>query len=212
MLVTARDPAKPRAKCSKIQARIITSAFITVFSTSAFSDHNTHSSHSTYETDRARYSDFAKVISAHPTYQTREQRVPSRECWTETVRYERPSHRNEHKGHTGSVVGGLLGAAVGHSVGRGKSNRQLGAVAGAILGASIGHDVSRKHQQNHTNSSHSPEYREEERCEVREKVDYIKEVSGYDVTYRYHGRTYQTHTRHHPGKKIRVSVNVEPGY
>ena len=35
-------------------------------------------------------------------------------------------------------------------------------------------------------------------------------ISGYNVTYRYHGRIYHTFTREHPGYRLTLSVNIRP--
>ncbi|MDO6461671.1 hypothetical protein Q4485_13255 [Granulosicoccaceae sp. 1_MG-2023] len=37
-----------------------------------------------------------------------------------------------------------------------------------------------------------------------------KHISGYKVTYRYNGRTYHTFTRHHPGTRLSLAVNIRP--
>ncbi|MDH3694685.1 MAG: hypothetical protein OER96_08960, partial [Gammaproteobacteria bacterium] len=49
-----------------------------------------------------------------------------------------------------------------------------------------------------------------ERC--REVSDYRSEerVVGYDVSYQFNGRTYQTRTSQHPGNQIPVNVSVIP--
>lgn len=152
-----------------------------------------------------RQYDYAKVTHVEPIYKTIKHRVPHRECWTETVAYERPSHHG-HRSHTGTILGGIIGAAIGNEVGHHKRNKQVGAVAGAVLGASIGRDLSKKHRDYNTVT----EYRDEERCEVSHSVEYEEQLIGYDVTYRYHGHKYHTRTDTHPGKKIKVSVHVRP--
>jgi len=51
---------------------------------------------------------------------------------------------------------------------------------------------------------------EVERCETRYVTQEDKEIDGYYVTYRYAGREYTTRTQEHPGKRIRVRVDVTP--
>ena len=46
----------------------------------------------------------------------------------------------------------------------------------------------------------------------REVIEYTEEerVVGYDVAYRYNGRTYETRTDYDPGPSLRVRVDVAP--
>jgi len=52
----------------------------------------------------------------------------------------------------------------------------------------------------------------EQRC--RNVTEHVRQqrVDGYEVTYRYGGRTYQTVTDHHPGDHLQVRVDVAPVY
>ncbi|MEH6579540.1 MAG: glycine zipper 2TM domain-containing protein [Amphritea sp.] len=148
--------------------------------------------------------DYAKVVHVQPIVVHSERRVPHRECWDEQVRYEEPrQHRNSY---TAPILGGIIGGAIGNELGHNKSNKRVGAAVGAVLGASIGHDVTRDSAYNGEHSG----YRTETRCTVQHDVEYYERVTGYNVTYRYHGRTYHTRTNNHPGKKIRVRVNIVP--
>ncbi|MEJ2443680.1 MAG: glycine zipper 2TM domain-containing protein [Exilibacterium sp.] len=148
--------------------------------------------------------DFARVTNVAPIYRTVEHRVPEKQCWTETVAYEQPGYRS----NTGTILGGLIGAAVGNSIGHHKRNKQVGAVAGAVLGASIGRDIGHRTAA----GNGFTEYRDEQRCEVKHRVEYEETVVGYDVTYRYRGQIYHTRTDQHPGKRIKVAVKVRPVY
>ena len=49
-----------------------------------------------------------------------------------------------------------------------------------------------------------------ERCKTETNWQSTDRVLGYDVTYRYGGRTYQTHMDHDPGDQLRVRVNYDP--
>jgi len=154
----------------------------------------------------SRHHDFAKVTHVEPIYRTVSHRVPERHCWTETVAYEQP--HNGHRSHTGTILGSIIGGAIGNELGTNKSSQKVGAVAGALLGGSIARDISYRNRANFTTT----EYRDEERCEISEKVSYEEKITGYKVTYRYHGNTYHTRMDHHPGKKIKVAVSVSPVY
>jgi uncharacterized protein YcfJ len=114
-------------------------------------------------------------------------------------------HRYRNDSYTDEILGGIIGGAIGNAVGHNKSNKKVQAAIGAALGASIAHDMNRPRHRDYGVS-----YRDEQRCAVEHDVEYHEEVSGYNVTYRYHGREYQTRTRRHPGKRIRVQVDVRP--
>jgi len=163
-----------------------------------------------------RHTDFAQVITAEPIYRTVEQRIPVENCWTEQVReevpvYQQASHRRP-KSATGVILGSVIGGAIGNAVGAGDENKKVGTVVGAILGASVGHDISR-HNRRQTRDQYSHtevNYRNVERCEVSEKIETEQMTIGYDVTYRYQGRTYTTRMDRDPGRKLKVAVNIQP--
>lgn len=76
-------------------------------------------------------------------------------------------------------------------------------VAGTLLGGSLGNDYNnysrdRDHYDSHENCRVTERYREEQRAD------------GYQVTYRYQGKTYSTHMVQHPGKRIPIEVSVRP--
>ncbi len=155
--------------------------------------------------DSHRFTDYAKVTRATPVYQTVEHRIPQESCWVETVRTERNHRHNDSA--TSTLVGGLIGGAIGHAVGRGKSNKKLGAVVGSVVGMSVGHDIGHK---NHRTRHQTVSYDDVERCEVSYRTEVEERLSGYDVTYLYRGESYKTHMKTHPGKRIKVAVNVRP--
>lgn len=146
------------------------------------------------------HTQYAKVVDARPVYERVSQQVPRDYCEAETVAY-RTGGRDSH---TGTILGGLIGAAIGNELGHSRRNKDVGMVAGGLLGASIGRDLSRN------NNGSSIRYREEQVCHTRYTTEYRERLVGYDVTYRYQGRLYQTHTRHHPGDRIPVDVQVRP--
>jgi uncharacterized protein YcfJ len=59
-------------------------------------------------------------------------------------------------------------------------------------------------------NSHNSRYRKQHRCEVTYRVDYQEEILAYRVWFRYKGQEYKTRMNHKPGKRIKVSVSVEP--
>lgn len=166
--------------------------------------------------------DFARVIDAEPVYKTIKHREPVQQCWMETVyrpvSKPRYHHKRHDKSYTPTIIGGLLGGALGNEVGNNKSAKKVGAVAGAVLGASLANDYVRwrngKDQNNYPPAkNHAANYREsyqEERCETEYEVSYEERLIGYDVTYQYNGEQYHTRTRKHPGKRLKVAVEVTP--
>lgn len=149
-----------------------------------------------------RHNEYAKVVDARPVYQRVAHETPQQSCHYETVTH-RDSHTNSY---TGTVVGGLLGAAIGHELGHSKRNKNVAAVAGGLLGASIGRDVSRNRTPSNVH------YRDERVCHTSYRTEYSQRLIGYDVTYQYHGRLYQTRTDQHPGARIPVDVQLRRVY
>jgi uncharacterized protein YcfJ len=146
------------------------------------------------------HTDYAKVTRVEPIYETVSVREPHEECHIE----KRVIPRKTHSSATPKIIGALIGGAIGNELGHNKSNKRVGAVAGAILGGSIANDLSRKNRHH--------EYRtvREKVCHVSHTVKYEKEITGYDVNYKYRGRHYSTVTGSHPGERIRVAVDVSP--
>lgn len=176
------------------QAKLYMAAAVIAFSGSAWAGHNGAST------------DYARVVSASPIYEQVAHSTPHQQCWTEQVRYEQP-YRRHNNSATGTILGTMIGAAVGHNVAQSKKGQKVGRIAGAILGASIANDMSHRPSR-----SHRVNYRNERRCETRHVTEYQQALVGYDVTYRYHGRTYQTRMDHHPGERLPVKVEVIPVY
>lgn len=143
-----------------------------------------------------KHIDFAKVIHVDPIYKTVQHKQPQRHCYYQ----DRVSH---HKGsHTPIIIGSLIGGAIGNELGHNNSNKKVGAVAGAILGGSIAKDISQHRRQHHHSSRQI--------CDTTYQVSYKEQISGYNVAYKYRGRTFHTRMKQHPGKRIKVAVSVQP--
>ncbi|MGI9293589.1 MAG: glycine zipper 2TM domain-containing protein [Pseudomonadales bacterium] len=150
--------------------------------------------------------EYAPVVAAKPLYETVRRTEPEQRCWEERVVYQEP-RRSHYNGATGTIVGGLIGAAIGNAVGHRKSNQRVGAVAGGLLGASIGHDVSRR-----SHGAVKQRVGTEQRCEVVERSYEEQQLVGYQVKYRYHGKTYSTRMDRDPGERVKLRVQVSPVY
>lgn len=136
---------------------------------------------------------YAPVIYVEPMYQVVQQSSPRRECWSTTDAYT-----SGGDSATGLVLGGVLGGVIGHNIAHGR-DRDIAVLAGTLLGASIGHDLGHVGGANQVTRTH---------CANSEDYDEVEQVIGYRVQYRYYGRIYETHTDHHPGARVRVSVNI----
>ena len=133
----------------------------------------------------------APVLSATPVYQQVQVARPRQEC--------RQVQVDNSGGHVaGTLVGGALGGLVGNQFGKGSGNAAmtaLGAVAGAVAGNSVaGQNDGRVATQ------------------CRTVNDYVmqRQADGYDVSYRYNGQVYHTHSQSDPGSTIQIRVGVTP--
>ncbi len=145
--------------------------------------------------ERTRY-ETARVVRVEPVTGRVTNYRPTEDCWQEEVVYE---HRPRSK--TPQILGGIIGGAIGYHLGHHKPNKKAGAAIGAILGSSIARDADRNRYS---------ERRLETRCETVD-IAYDQEVVvGYDVTYVYQGREYQTFMDEDPGRELQVRVSVEP--
>ena len=139
---------------------------------------------------QVRYVD-ARVLAATPVYQQVQVARPRQEC-----RQVPADNAGNHV--AGTLIGGALGGLVGNQFGRGSGNAAMTAL-GAVAGAVAGNSVAAQNDQQYVN-------------QCRTVTDYVMERQrdGYDVTYRYAGHIYHTHTANDPGSAIRVRVAVSP--
>lgn len=146
----------------------------------------------------AKHHEWARVTDVRPAYRYVEHTIPREHCWTEVVEY-----RNGPNATT--LIGGIIGGTIGNEIGRGKRHQDLGTALGTVIGMAIAEDI----QGNPASRSH---LRERERCEVRYERERERVLHGYHVEYRYNGRYYETFSREHPGRRIRVDVDVRPAH
>lgn len=142
------------------------------------------------------FKDHARVIASVPIYE--EYNEPRQECWTERVGYY---ESRAERSYTGAIIGGIAGGILGNQVGKGNGKviaTAVGAATGAMVGDSIDNDGRRV-------AGRGPRY--EERCRT---VDHwSRRIAGYNVTYRYQGRDYDTVLPYDPGPTVRVRVRVD---
>lgn len=145
---------------------------------------------------------WAKVTHVQPITQMIEQYIPQKHCWNEPIRYKQPkAHRQNN---SGAIIGTIVGGAIGNNISR---HGRSGTIIGAVIGASVGHNLTK---QNNPRPRPNSFHRNQRRCQMTERVSYQEKVIGYDVSYRYQGNEYQTQMDHHPGRKIRVKMSVQP--
>jgi uncharacterized protein YcfJ len=174
------------------------------------------------------YSDTAQVVSARPIYERVS--APRQECFNETVTVDRrtasPGYQNagytpppssERSVGAGTILGAVIGGVVGHQLGNSSRGRDHGTVAGVVAGGVLGNIIenSPSNAPSATNYDpqparvdYTPETRTVQRCQTVQ--DTREQISGYDVTYRYNGRDYQTRMAYDPGQTINVRVNLAP--
>lgn len=121
----------------------------------------------------------------------------SRQCYDNRGRYGNQSNINE-----GAVIGAIAGGAIGNQVGKG-DGRGAATVAGALIGGLIGQSVDRDNRGGY----------ERHYIECRNDYGYNRgRDNNYRVTYRYRGRVYSTIMPYHPGKNVRVRIDMRPQY
>ena len=148
--------------------------------------------------------EYAKVVSADPIYRTVRVSTPRQECYDERVVTREPAYRSN--GDPGAALfGAILGGVAGHQFGKG-SGKSVATAAGALIGAGIGQSRTRSY------SGATERVSYETRCSNYDDYRTEQRVEGYDVTYRYNGRTYHTRMPHDPGNRIPVRVDVSPAH
>lgn len=152
-----------------------------------------------------RHTEYAEVIASRPLYRSVRVNRPRESCYEVPVQRVRQDYWMDN-GTAGAFAGAIAGGVVGHQFGKGRG-KDAATALGAIIGAGIGQRAAIERS--------APVYDEvatryETRCErVRETV-YEDRIEGYEVTYRYHGRTYTTHLPYDPGARLVVDVDVRP--
>ena len=138
--------------------------------------------------------DYAQVVDVQAVYETYQVPQNRRVCNNNPRRSNQTSHRGNGGG---AVLGGIIGGLIGNRFGKG-GGRDAATAAGILAGAAIG-----------SNSKHRNGYNSGRQC--RTQTDYYEEqrIAGYDVSYDYNGRIYQTRMQNHPGQRVKVVVNVE---
>ena len=94
-----------------------------------------------------------------------------------------------------TLFGAILGGVIGHQFGSGRGN-DAATVAGTLIGAAVANGGDRRPYYQTTEYS-----RPVTRCETNYRTHQEERIDGYDVVYKYHGRTYATRTPFDPGQE-----------
>lgn len=134
---------------------------------------------------------FAEVVEVKPA--TKTVKEPRQECHDEQVVRQAPV--KDQKQVTGTVAGALVGGILGHQIGGG-TGKTIATVAGAAAGGYAGNRVQKQMQEKDTVTTM------ERRCTT--VYDRREQQVGYDVTYRFDGRTTTVRMDRDPGPKLPV--------
>jgi len=150
----------------------------------------------------AVFQDNARVLRVSPRVE--QVSSPQEECHVEIERVAPAQNAPSGRSLGGAIVGGLAGGILGNQVGGGNGRTAataIGAVGGALVGDSVGSSMNNQAQ-------YGPVDRQVRRCNVVNRV--AERNAGYDVSYSYNGRTYNTVMPNDPGANLRVNVAITP--
>jgi uncharacterized protein YcfJ len=148
------------------------------------------------------FQDNARVLRVSPRVE--QVSSPQEECRMEIERVAPAQNAQQGRSLGGAIVGGLAGGILGNQVGGGNGRTAataIGAVGGALVGDSVGSSMNNQAQ-------YGPVDRQVRRCNVVNRV--VERTAGYDVSYSYNGRTYNTVMPNDPGASLRVNVAITP--
>ena len=152
--------------------------------------------------DTGAFFTYAKVIDVQPIVRVVQVTTPRQACWEEPV--TRAHYPRHGRSATPVLLGGILGGVVGNQFGGG-SGKDIMTVAGALLGASIGRDAA---YRNSASQPHTTYTTTERRCQTETTVHEEERIDGYNVSYRYQGKTFVTRMPDDPGDRVRIRVRV----
>lgn len=147
--------------------------------------------------------DYAKVVSVRPIVRYVTVTTPVKECWDD-VEYHTTAHRQPGKAGR-ALFGAIVGGVIGHQFGSGSGN-DAATIAGSLIGAAVASDGADGGPR-YVTTEHARPVR---RCETNYRSEQQERIDGYDVLYKYHGRTYATRTPFDPGNRIRIRVDIRP--
>lgn len=151
------------------------------------------------------FQDNARVTRVTPRIE--QVSMPQEECHMEVERMAPPPQTAQGQNIGGAIIGGIAGGLLGSQVGGG-NGRNAATAIGAVGGALVGQNVAGN--MNANQMPPGPIDRQVRRCSVVNRI--VERNAGYDITYVYNGRTYNTVMATDPGTSLRVNVSVSPAY
>ncbi|MCW8926782.1 MAG: glycine zipper 2TM domain-containing protein [Xanthomonadales bacterium] len=161
-----------------------------------------------YGYDNDHY-DYAKVVDARPIFEV--VRVPEERqvCQDRVVRRRVAEHRSAGPAIFGAILGGVIGnqLARGHGHGHGHHNdRAAATIAGATIGGMVGSEIQYAKYPARYYTETAPV------CRLQTTWHEEKRIVAWDVTWKYHGKTYHSRMDEEPGERIPVRISVDPAY
>ena len=144
---------------------------------------------------------YAPVVSSRPFYTQVQVAQPQQVCRNEQVVYNEPVYRQGNN-PAGTILGGIIGGVIGHQFGGGRGNAVATGI-GAVVGAGVGNQAG-----SYQGTTQRVAY--QQRCDTVTSYRTEQRIDGYDVTYNYGGRLYNTRLPYDPGNRIAVNVSVQP--
>lgn len=154
--------------------------------------------------DNERY-DYAKVIDARPVYEV--VRVPEEQqvCEERQVRRRVAERRSAGPTIFGAILGGVIGNQLARGHGHGHHNdRAAATIAGATIGGVVGSEVQYAKYPARYYTETAPV------CRFQTTWRNEQRVVAWDVTWKYHGKTYHSRMTEEPGERIPVRISVDP--
>ncbi len=164
---------------------LIATALIAVFTTGT-----------SFANKKASFSSYARVTHVEPVYKFYTVREPQKHC--EYIRPQRPRQAtyNNHRRYFTS------GSSYGQS-NRQSNNR-------VINDSNRVNNRQARNSNNRNNGNRNFGNRGRQHCVTRTVSRQVRRQDGFRVTYLYEGNKFQTRTDYHPGRQIRISVQIVP--
>ncbi len=156
---------------------------------------------------------YGEVVHVQPVYDVGFEPTSREVCHDVTLHNRRSGphdRKNSQRFRRGdnqalpTLLGGLIGGVIGHQFGRGRGKTAM-TLAGSLVGMSIANTSARDRR-----SSTSDEPRYQQRCSIVRDNHPTRELTGYEVTYRYQGKEFVRTVRDKPGARLPLRVHVQP--
>ncbi|MEJ7928699.1 glycine zipper 2TM domain-containing protein [Ramlibacter sp. AN1015] len=155
----------------------------------------------------ASFTDMARVRSVQPQYETVQ--IPREECGVQLVTEQQQPPATGGgigaNGYGGVIVGGVAGALLGNRVGKGHG-REAATAVGAVAGALVGDRIANSQAA----PAAPPQMVQREVRSCRTVYDQQQRLTGWRVTYDYHGHEATAFTRDQPGSTLPIRVSITP--